>query len=192
MTSPLARRDWFVEAQARRRQALGLAVPTEAIQRQAAEDLRLLDAARAAGHLRVKSDVGKKRRQELRESRKAGAQAAQIGGRMQVRSNLPAVDAPIGGKRYTGVDAERIYAMANRLRFISRRTGDRILRGADLESGFQYPALARAAAEAVMNHDARRGEYAGKSAEDRDRILIRQLEDVCDRSNAVLPAWWVK
>lgn len=191
MSDSLARRDWHVEARARRYRALGLPVPAETLQRQAAEDLRLLDSARAAGALRVKSGVKSPAPARKRQD-PAQRDAAAIGASVRVR-DLPAADAPRALPPLRGVDAQRTHAMAARLRLIGLRTDERIRAGADMESGFQYARLAKAAADAVFNYGARRGPYAGKSDHDRNRILIRQLEDVCDQSNPVIGfGWWLK
>lgn len=192
-TSALERRDWFVDAAARKAKALGVPVPTEALQRQAAADLTLLDNARRAGALRVGKDAKKKAPADVaaeKQSRKAEAQAAAVGGRMR-RKALPAVDRTRRGPKLSLLDQERLLKMSLRLRAIGARAGQ-LRAGQDLQAGFQFPALARAAAEATMNHGARRGEYAGKNATDRDRILFRQLEDICNRSDAVFGVgWWV-
>ena len=153
----------------------------------AADDLRLLDNARAAGAIKVRKDpkVAPKRRDPAQHD------AAAIGARVRVR-DLPAVDKPRKLPPLRGLDAQRTYAMAARLRLIGQRSGNRIRAGADLEHGFVFARLAKDAADVVMNHGARRGIYAGKSATDCDRILYRQMEDICDRSNAVVGfGWWV-
>jgi len=190
VTDALARRDWFVEATARRLRATGVAVPTEAIQKIAAADLQHLDAVRAAGDLRSKS-TPKPAPTEPRESRKAAAQAAKIGAEVRVR-HLPAADPVKVQAPLRGILAQKTYAMAARLRLIGQRNGHRVMRGEDMEHGFEIGALARAAAEETFNHNAQRGIYAGHNATDRDRILFRRMEDICDRSNAFFPPWWVK
>lgn len=190
MTDALARRDWFVEANARRLRAAGVAVPTEAIQKIAAEDLRHLDAVRAAGDLRS-TTTPKPAPSEPRESRKAAAQAAKIGAEVRVRQ-LPASDPTKVEAPLRGVLAQKTYAMAARLRLIGQRNGHRVMRGEDIEHGFELGLLARAAAEETFNHNAQRGPYANRCASDRDRILFRRMEDICDRSNRFFPPWWVK
>lgn len=190
MTDALARRDWFVEATARRLRAAGVAVPTEVIQKIAAADLQHLDAVRASGDLRTKT-TPKSAPSEPRESRKAAAQAAKIGAEVRVR-HLPAADPAKVQAPLRGVLAQKTYAMAARLRLLGQRNGRRVMRGEDMEHGFEIGALARAAAEETFNHNAQRGIYAGHNATDRDRILFRRMEDICDRSNAFFPPWWVK
>lgn len=190
MTDSLARRDWFVEAQARRMKSLGVGVPTEALQRQAGEDLRLLDNARASGDITVKKEPPRRKPVSDKASLKAGALAARVGAKSYVK-RLPARD--IGHRKGLKVDAIKVHAMAARLKLIGTRNTGRLRTGADMEHAFEYATLARAAAEATFNHGARRGPYAGMSDLDCDRILLRQLEDICDRSNAVIrPNWWAK
>lgn len=194
MTDSLERRDWFVNAAARKCVAAGVSVPVEALQRQAAADLQLLDQARASGALRDIVKPKTKTSQEVldhKRSLKAEAQAEKVGGTMR-RRKLPVRDPISRGPRLSALDRERTAKMTLRLRAIGARAGS-IRTGQDLETGFQYPALARAAAEQVTNHGYQRGEYAGKSARDRDRILFRRLQDICDRSDAVFGVpWWVK
>lgn len=190
MTDALARRDWFVEATSRRLRAMGVAVPTEAVQRIAAADLQHLDAVRAAGDLRSKTTT-KPAPAEPRESRKAAAQAAKIGAEVRVRQ-LPAADPVTVQAPLLGVLAQKTYAIAERLKLIGQRNGRRVLCGEDLEHGFELGILARAAAEETFNHNAQRGQYANRSTSDRDRILFRRMEDICDRSNRFFPPWWVK
>ncbi len=195
MRDPLGRRDWFVEAQARRFRSLGLAVPADAIQRSVAEDLRLTDRAKAEGALTVKSTPKRMTVGEAvaeKRSRKADVQAAAVNGTVRTRQ-LPAVEKAKRLAPLTGLELQRTYAMATRLRLIGQRSGTRLRTGQDMEHGFQYARLARAAAEETTNHDARRGPYLGVCASDRDRILYRRLQDVCDKSDAIVGfAWWVK
>lgn len=187
-TPALARRDWFVNAAARRFLAAGLPVPTEALQRQAAADLRHLDAARASGALRL-TTAPKKPAPKVADP--GQAEAAKVGGRLKVR-DLPAMDRLIAPPALTGVDAMRDAAMKRRLRQIAQRAGA-CKNGQDIGSGFEFRTLAEAVISTIVNHDARRGAYAGKSAVDRDRILRAALERICDKSNAVIrPGWWVK
>lgn len=195
MTDSLERRDWFVGLAARKMQAAGVSVPTEALQRQAAEDLRLVDRAKAEGALRARKDAKKLTPAEViaqKQSLKAEAQAEKIGAHVR-RRQLPVKDKQRRLAPLRGIEAQKTYAMAARLRLIGTRSGLRLRTGTDMEHGFEYAALARAAAEETTNHDARRGPYMGVSATDRDRILYRRLEDICDRSNAVVGVnWWVR
>lgn len=195
MSDALERRDWFVDAQAKRFRAAGVTVPTDALQRQASEDLRLLDRARSEGALRARKEPRKMTVAEVLEQkreRKAEAQAATIGGEVRRRA-LPAKDKRRKLAPLTGIEAQKTYAMAARLRLIGTRSGHRLRAGQDMEHGFEFAALARAAAEETTNHDARRGPYLGASPTDRDRILFRRFEDICDKSDALVGvAWWVK
>lgn len=187
-TPALARRDWFVDAAARRFLAAGAPVPTEALQRQAAADLRHLDAARASGALRVTTAP---RKVAPKVADPGQAEAAKVGGRLKVRS-LPATDRLTAPPPLTGVDAVRDLAMKRRLKLIAQKAGA-CKNGKDIGSGFEFRTLAEAVISTIVNHDARRGVYAGKSNADRDRILRNALERICDKSNAVIrPGWWVK
>lgn len=195
MTDSLERRDWFVDLAARKARAVGAPVSTEVLQRQAAEDLRLVDRAKAEGGLRAAKTARKMSPQDViahKQSLKAEAQAAKLGASVRRRA-LPKIDRQRKLAPLRGVEAQKTFAMAARLRLIGTRSGLRLRTGQDMEHGFAYAALARAAAEETTNHDARRGPYMGASATDRDRILYRRLEDICDRSNAVVGfSWWVK
>jgi len=195
MTNPLERRDWFVDAAARRLQSAGVPVPVDALRRQTAEDLRLVDQATAAGDLRRVKASRKLTPAEviaLKESKKADALARAEGASLR-RRQLPTADKPKRLRPLKGVDAQRTFAMAARLRLIGTRSGLRLRAGTDMEHGFEYARLAREAAEETTNHDARRGPYMGVSARDRDRILYRRLQDICDRSDSVVGFnWWVK
>lgn len=194
MTTPLERRDWFVGVGARKAQALGIGISTDHLQRQWAADLTLVDNLRASGELRH-SYVKKKMTaaEVLAEKRalKAEAQAAKIGGRIRHRA-LPAKDKPKRGFVLTGVEAQKLHAIVARIHLVGQRART-IRAGEDLEHGFQYGSLARRFAEAQTNHDAKRGEYAGKSDWDRWRIYFATLQKICDDSNAVCGfGWWVK
>jgi hypothetical protein len=189
----LERRDWFVNAAARKAKALGAQVSTEALQRQMAADLTLLDNARAAGAIREKTDTKKKSPDEIlanKRSLKAEAQAKELGGRVR-RRKLPARDTKRRGIVLTGVEAQKLHAIVQRLYLIGQRART-VGKGEDMEHAFQCPGLARRAAEAQINHDAQRGEYAGKSERDRFRIYFAELQKICDDSNAVFRfGWWV-
>ena len=165
-----------------------MSVPTEALQRQAAADLRHLDAARASGALRTMTAP---RKVAPKVADPGQAEARRAGGRLAVRS-LPATDRLIAPPALTGVDAQRDLAMKRRLRQIAQRAGA-FKNGKDIGSGFEFRTLAEAVISTIVNHDARRGVYAGKNDRDRDRILRAALERICDKSNAVIrPGWWVK
>lgn len=193
MTDSLERRDWFVNAAARKAAAIGVPVSTEALQRQMAADLTLLDNARAAGALREKTDTKKKSPEEVlaaKRSVKAEAQATAVNGVLR-RKKLPAADKKRRGIVVTGVEAQKLHAIVRRLHLIGQRART-VRNGEDMESAFACPALARRAAEAQINHDAKRGEYAGKSERDRFRIYFAELQKICDDSNAVFRfGWWV-
>jgi hypothetical protein len=193
VTDSLERRDWFVNAAARKARAMGETVSTEVMQRVIAADLTLLDNARAAGAIRETTDTKKKNPADVlarKQSVKAEAQARAVNGRVRRRA-LPAVDKKRKGIVLTGVEAQKLHALANRIRLIGMRART-IKSGEDMEHAFQCPALARRVSEAQTNHDAKRGEYAGKSERDRFRIYFAQLQKICDDSNAVFRfGWWV-
>lgn len=190
MRSSLERRDWHVDAAARRLMALGIPVPTEALQRQAAGDLRLVDAARASGALRVRKDPKPTKRDPAATSNPAQRMAGRIGGTAFTR--------PIPTKRrrptevLTGVDAVRVQAMCARIKLIATKVAS-LRAGGEIGDAFEFRQLAQDLATVTFNHGARRGAYAGKNSIDADKIYRRQIEDICDRSNAVIrPNWWVK
>ena len=193
MTDSLERRDWFVNAAARKARALGIPVSTEAMQRQMAADLTLLDNARAAGAIFEKTDTKKKNPEEVlarKQSIKAEAQARAVNGHIR-RKRLPSVDKKRKGIVLTGVEAQKLQAVCARIRLIGLRAKT-IKSGEDMEHAFQCPALARRVSEVQTNHDLKRGEYAGKSERDRFRIRFAALQQICDDSNAVFRfGWWV-
>ena len=188
MSDAIARRDWHVAAAARRFLAVGAPVPTEALQRQAADDLRLLDAARAAGALRVRKEQKAAKRAPTASSA-AQTMAAQAGGRAEVRAIQPARRVE---EVLTGVEAEKVRAAQKRVALICERS-HRIRNGQDMEAGDLYKSLTVDLREECFNHGARLGKYAGKSDIDADRIYRAAIYAICDRSNAVIrPGWWVK
>lgn len=170
--------------------ARGLPVSTEALQREAADDLRLVDAARASGALRVASSKPA-RKPAAPLGHRAQDQASRLGGKAYVKQ-LPAVDRPRVARKPTGVEAERMSAMIRRIALICQKV-DRAKNGEEMGKAFAYPALVTALAIATQNKDMLRGPYFGRSARDRDRIYWAEIERICDQSNAVIrPAWWVK
>ena len=187
--SPLARRDWHVARHAESMAARGLSVPTETLQRIAAEDLRLLDAARASGALRS-------RRAAKRPARSPSTQRAQdaadrIGGKAYIRA-LPAADQVRSYRAPSGVERQRLDAMVARIKIICTKVA-RVRNGQDMGVGYEHPALVTALAVVQHNFDAGRAEYHGKSDADRRRIYWSEIERICDASNAVIrPGWWVK
>lgn len=189
--SPLARRDWHVAAAAQRLMARGVPVPTDALQRQAADDLRLLDNARRAGALKVRKDEKKPPAAPTEVSRVASRMAAEVGGRAYVKP-LPVRDRRPRLAPVTGVDALKLAARVARIKAISQKVA-RVRNGQEIAAGFEYGQLAQDLATVTFNYNAGTGAYAGKSAADRDRIYERQIDDILDRSNAVIrPNWWTK
>lgn len=192
MRTALERRDWHVAAAARRMMTLGVEVPMEALQRQAAEDLRHLDAARASGALRVRTDPKPTKRGLPAGSTPAQRQAERLGPKARAFTRPIAQARPRPTERITGVDAERLAAMCKRIKLIAAKVAT-IGAGDMIGSAFEYRALAQDLATVTINHNARRGVYAGKNTIDADKIYRRQIEDICDRSNAVIkPNWWAK
>ena len=125
MIAALERRDWFVEAQARRRKAMGLTVSTEALQRQSAEDLRLVDQARASGDLKVSRDSKADRDASIKRTAirtgvsPAQVEAAKIGATAYVRP-LPSQSVVRKPAALTGVAAQKHIAMEARIRLVGK------------------------------------------------------------------------
>lgn len=60
------------------------------------------------------------------------------------------------------------------------------------EFDYALPRLASSFVQSMRELEAGRGEFAGKSAKDCERIMWRRVEDLCDKSTGRLGPWWVK
>lgn len=195
MSSDLARRDRLVANWAKSLKASGVSFSTETLERVTANDLRMVDRARAEGRL-----LDKKRKRKAkphtgvaRPDLHAEAQATKIGGQFFARPVATLIDAS-PRVSLSGVNAERTLAMQRRIRHLSQRGEGRIKANETMDKGpWLYPQLAREIVMTTVAYEAGLGGYAGLNARDKYRRLRRALEDICNRSDsAVGVAWWVK
>jgi hypothetical protein len=203
---PHERRDWFVAQYARRLQAAGVAVPHDAIQRQAAEDLRLVDRARAAGAI-ADAKPAKRDEKQTGSSTERRAHAHQLaerrGGHFYKRDQNEGVILTPDGKarsnkpqrsklpKLSGVEAMRLSKLLERVALLCSKRGH--VRGKCIdEQDFVYPAYAKQIAHEFSTFTLGSGRYRDLSSQDKHRAYYRALTDICDRSNgAVGVGWWV-
>ncbi len=196
MSDDLARRDRLVAQWALSLKERGAPVPTETLQRITANDLRLVDRAKADGRLgtRKKPKKWRQRREGVaRPNLHAEAQAAAMGGSFFTREVKTLVDAP-RVESVSGLDAERLVAMQRRIRLLTQRGPGRIKSNQTIEQGpWVYPKFANEIGMTCLAYNMRIGGYRDLNMRDRNRRFYRCLQDICDRSDAVIGvAWWVK
>ena len=197
MSEDLDRRDWLVGTAVKSGKAMGLDVSAEAVERSAARDLEIVDRMKKSGSLAQRT-ISKAEKQErrneetVRGQEKVAQLAAEKDATLSV-SELPAVDSPIILPRLSGVEAEKLIAMHQRIMKICAPVEGYVMKYAEpLGNQCQHPDLARR----VLMHTAcfarGIGSYSGLRYEDRQRKYVRAVEDICDASNGKLGPWWVK
>ena len=196
MTDGIARRDRHVARWAETLRSQGVEFSQETLERSIANDLRLVDRAKADGRIGRKRKKAKKARTGVaRPDLHAESQAAKIGAEFFSRSIPTLQTAPVAdASKLRGVEAERFFAMQRRIRILSQRGPGRIRANQTIEQGpWVYPNFAREIALTTIAFEAGLGGYRELSAEDRRRRFLRALEDICNRSDAVVGVgWWVK
>jgi hypothetical protein len=193
------RRNLHLAHRAQAIKARGGDVRSDLIMKQVADDLRLVDRAKAEGAIGQR----KKRKSKFapkytapvaRPELHAEALARKTGSTFFSREVLDST--PRGRssvERITGVDAERSMAMQRRLALLSERGPGRVKSEQSVEKGpWIYPALAREIIMTTLAYNASLGGYRGLNARDRRRRFFRALEDLCTRSNRLVGVgWWV-
>lgn len=197
MSEALKRRDWFVDGAVRAAREQGREVDVEAVARQAAKDLDLVDRATASGALKIGKE-SKKSRQDRedatdRAAKRIAEAAAKDGGKVYSK-RVKAKEKTRPLPKLYGVDAMKLAAMQKRVADICAPVPGYVpKKGDDIGAGSRHPALAAELAMHTMGMARGFMSYAGLSWEDRMRKYQRAVEDICDRSNAVfLVGWWVK
>lgn len=194
MSDDLNRRDRLVASWAASLKASGIQFSQETLQRITANDLRMVDRAKADGRLGpAKRTKRKERKRDVaRPHLHAEAQADKIGGTFFAREVKSLLDAPAVAD-VKGVDAERLYAMERRIKALSARGEGRIKSNQTFDKGpWLYPAFAREIGLTCLAFNMRLGGYRELSPRDRSRRFYRALQDICDRSTGLLGPWWVK
>lgn len=196
MTDGITRRDRHVANWARSLREQGAQFTSEDLQKIIAEDLRLVDRARAEGKLGRRKGPKKKRglRQGVaRPNMHAEAIAERQGQEFFARS-IPTLEQAPRVQRLSGVEAERDFAMQARVRILCRRGPGRIRANQTIEQGpWEYPAFANQIAMATLAYSAGLGGYRDLKPADRLRRYRRAIEDICNRSDAVVGvSWWAK
>ena len=203
MSDEIARRDYFVERTVTSARAEGATVDAEAVARQAARDLGVLDRAISAG------DLSTGKRTVTEEVPKPRGNAAQ-----NLAANMGATtwDRPLGEldneralPKLRGVDAVRLMAMEKRLRFLLQPvpgyalkverdpTTGVVTNCEPLGNQCAHPAFANRLLGEMFCFSRGQGTYRGMKYADRWREYVRAVEDICNRSDAAVGvAWWVK
>lgn len=191
MSRDLDRRNWHAEQHANGLRKLGVEFRYEDLQRQAAEDLRVVDRLRSLGAIRQrKVDETAAAAKRARAQLHAEAQAAKVGAAFH-RVEDP-VDTKVVLPPVKGVDAERLAALGARVAELMRRGPGRI-KGNNIEDGpFLYPAFARRLAVLTVWFSRGLGGFRGLSYVDRRRRYLRLVEQIADESDALFPGrnWW--
>ena len=197
MTNPaIKRRDWFVDSTVRAATADGTTVNAEAVARAAAHDLSVLDRAVSLGEI----DLNPPKRTGPRKPvdyDPVKAKAAQHGQTLTTGSE-GAEDNPLVIP--TGTEALRLFAMDRRIRILCKPVpGYRYKTDAQgqvdepLGNACEYPAFANLLFMHSMGFARGIMSYKGLNYEDRKRKYNRAVQDICDRSDAVVGfPWWVK
>ena len=193
MSEEIARRDFFVESTVRAAREGGYEVDAEAVARQAARDLSMVDRARALGDI----DDGKTKRKPVEQAeRPAVSHASAFAGRMGAttwEAPLVAENMKPLPKLY-GTDALKLLAMDARIRLLMApvpgyklkvtrdpTTGE-VTDCEPLGNQCQYPAFANRLFMEMACYSRALGTYAGMSIDDRQRKYVRAVEEVCNRS----------
>lgn len=196
MSNPLARRDWFVDNAVRAAKSVGANVDAEAISRQAAKDLQLLDAATATGDVNAKT-TPKAEKKPAPKGDAAKKKAREVGQKTWERTQF-AEDQPLESLK--GSDAIKHMAKDARIRILCKpvpgyrfKCDARGMIDEPLGNACAYPRFANL----LFMHSAgfARGimSYKGLSYVDRMRKYNRAVEDILDQSDAAVGfAWWVK
>lgn len=197
MSEALRRRDWFVDGAVRAAKNAGQEVNVEAVARQAAKDLTVVDRATADGSLKVKKErkrtTAERDEATDRAARRVAESAAKRGGKLYAKKLKPKERAKPLPKLY-GVDAMKLAAMQQRIAAICAPVPSYVPKKGDvIGAGSRHPKFAAELAMHTMGMARGLMSYVGLSWADRMRKYQRACEDICDRSDAVfLVNWWVK
>lgn len=195
------RKQLHFEARAKALKERGIEFRSEGLMQEVASDLRLVDRVRAEGGLGEKKKRKKASKPKLTTPLRKGVArpelhaemlARQVGGEFFARSY--AETATPRSQRLTGVDAERVIAMQRRIALLSKRGPGRLKSNQTIEQGpWEYPEFARQVALTTVCFNAGLGGYKDLKPLDKRRRFFRALEDICNRSDAVIGfGWWVK
>ena len=202
MSDEIARRDYFVERSVSTARAEGYDINAEAVARQAARDLGVLDRALAVGDLSTE----KRTAPPLPKPRGNAAEglASSIGATTWERP-LGDLDNEKALPKLRGVDAVRLLAMEKRLRLLMEPVPGYVLKierdpatGAitncePLGNQCAYPAFANLLLGHMFCFSRGQGSYREMKYADRWRKYVRAVEDICNRSDAAVGIpWWCK
>lgn len=206
---PFTRRALHMDRRVQSLRDMGVEVRPALIEKEVADDLRLIDRVKAEGALggRRKSKIKTPaKKQDTRGSlvarpelhaealaRKTGGQfyASPVNTNETHRQHSDFLKRALKG--VSGVDAERLVAMEKRIAMLSERGPGRIKADQSYEQGpWLYPSFVRMIVLTTLAFSQKLGGYHGLRYPDRRRRFFRQLEDICNKSNAVLGVgWWV-
>lgn len=199
MTSDsIKRRDWFVNNTVRAATVGGYTVDAEAVARAAAHDLSVLDRAVDLGEIAKPGTAPAKKPQRKPVDYDAARAVAQQRGQQLRTGPMGAEDRPL--VMPTGTEALRLFAMDRRIRILCKPVpGYRYKTDAQgqvdepLGNACEYPAFANLLFMHSMGFARGIMSYKGLNYEDRKRKYNRAVQDICDRSDAVVGfPWWVK
>lgn len=187
-------------------QARGVPFNAEALRRRVADELRLVDRARSEGALRsvtrtkAERDEARRARRAARPELQAHAQARKVGGEFFTReapraattSPRDATKSPIL-QMPKGLEGERLAALAARVNLLcSRAQGTQRRNGSMSDGPWLYPKFAPRLAVLSVFFARGLGGFKGLSYADRQRRFVREVERICDESNAAVGVgWWV-
>jgi hypothetical protein len=154
---------------------------TRAIESQVAEDIRTW-----AAHEREAKRAPRKKAPKLDKKNPAESLARDLGYEL--------IKKPVGSPV-----PKRKRCMCNHASCKSCKLWSRIRTLLQLRPGYQarqmdfmFPAYAREIVQASRDCERRQRKFAGLNATDANRALLRAMQDIADRSTAVLGNWWVK
>lgn len=197
---PAERRNVHFVARAEARKARGAEVRPEQLKREVAEDLRLLDRMRSEGAIKQPSRRQRKkfapkltdRPLAARPELHAEALARKSGSEFFARAVKDEKPRATPAERLRGVDLERLIAMQKRVSLLLERGAGRLASNQTMDKApFLYPKFATEIGMTTIAFNAGLGSYKGLGLRDRRRRYYRALEDICNRSNAVIGVgWW--
>jgi hypothetical protein len=176
-------RDQIAEDYARNSKRMGGSISMEHAQELAVSDLLTVDAldreAKPA-FLPKPSTIIDEPEPSPDEKPNAAQMAQDLGGRFEKRDIKDAAD----------VETLAVVNPEKRLKLVSRVNR---LCSSSLEGEVMYPKFAALIAQVHANWNLNCRDYRlCRSQAERDRMFFRQLEDICDKSNSILPPWWLK
>lgn len=175
-------RDQIAEDYARNAKRMGGSISMEHAQELAVSDLLAVDALdREAKPVSMPKPSTIIDEPELPKEKPNAAQMAQdLGGRFEKRDI----------KESAVAETLAVVNPEKRLKLVARVS---MLCGNDPSGVVMYPKFAALIAQVHANWNLNCRDYRlCRTQAERDKMFFRQLENICDKSNSILPAWWIK